>query len=82
MVNKIQKALAKLSAKELVIVEQLLILLNNNEIEGLDIKQLKGNRSIFRVRKGRIRIIFTKNDQNEINILLISKRSEKTYKDY
>lgn len=45
----------------------------------LDIKKLKGHQNIFRVRKGKIRIIFTK-DKKEILIFSIERRREDTYK--
>lgn len=45
----------------------------------LDIKKLKGHQNIFRVRLGKIRIIFTK-DKKEIFIIAIERRRESTYK--
>lgn len=47
--------------------------------DGLDIKKLRGYQDVFRVRKGRIRIIF-KHDRKDIYVLTIERRSESTYK--
>ncbi len=81
MADKIKKALAKLSPKERLIVEELLLKIIANQLDSLDIKRLKGSADIYRVRKGSIRVIFSK-DSRSINILQISRRSEKTYKDF
>ena len=45
----------------------------------LDIKKLKGYQDIFRLRKGKLRIIFIKIGKN-INIINIEHRKETTYK--
>jgi len=46
---------------------------------GLDVKKLRGYQNIFRIRKGKIRIIFSKN-KKEIAIITIERRREDTYK--
>ena len=46
---------------------------------GLNIKKLQGYKDIFRLRKGKFRIIFLKNDKI-IQIIDIGRRNEKTYK--
>ena len=58
MVDKVQKALDKLTAKERTAVKEVLSLLENRQLENLDIKKLKGKDDIFRARKGNIRIIY------------------------
>jgi mRNA-degrading endonuclease RelE of RelBE toxin-antitoxin system len=80
MVDKIEKALKKLTEKERREVKSILIKIQKGKTEDLDIKKLKGRNDIFRVRKGRIRIIFQKNNEN-ISILFIERRSDKTYRD-
>jgi mRNA-degrading endonuclease RelE of RelBE toxin-antitoxin system len=80
MVDKIEKALKKLTEKERREVKSILIKIQKGKTEDLDIKKLKGPNDIFRVRKGRIRIIFQKNNEN-ISILFIERRSDKTYRD-
>lgn len=81
MTDKISKELAKLSPKERQLVKSILLQLKTNELHGLQIAKLKGHQDIFRVRKGRIRIIY-QTLENNINILAIERRSEKTYRDF
>lgn len=80
MADKIKKLLAKLSSKEREIVKLLILRVKLNDIEGLDIKQLKGHSDLFRVRKGRLRIVYRKSVKKFI-ILRIDRKNEKTYKD-
>ena len=77
--DKIKKALKRLSAKERLKVKQLLTKLKNNETKGLDIKKLKDRHDIFRLRSGDLRIIYRVKN-NQLNILSIERRSERTYK--
>ncbi len=81
MADKIQKLLKKLKPKELEVVKLLLLRLKLDDTEGLDIKQLKGHDDLFRVRKGQIRIVFRKSENNSILIVRIDRKNEKTYKD-
>lgn len=77
--DKIEKALKKLSAKEREWIKEILSQLQTKTTKGLDIKKLKGREDIFRVRKGNIRILY-QTKQNQIFILSIDRRNEKTYK--
>ena len=79
--DKIQKALKKLSEKERNLFKAILQRLQSGQTQGLDIKKLKGHTDIFRVRKADIRIIF-KQSANSIFVLAIERRSEKTYRDF
>lgn len=79
--DEIQKSLKKLSAKERKIVEEIIERLISLNWLGLNIARLKGTPDIYRVRKGRLRIIFRHKD-NQIDILTIDRRSEKTYRKY
>lgn len=77
--DKIEKALKKLTGKERLKIKTILKRLKANDLAGLNIKKLKDRDDIFRVRSGDLRIMYrTKNDQ--INILAIERRNEKTYK--
>jgi mRNA-degrading endonuclease RelE of RelBE toxin-antitoxin system len=76
--DKIQKALARLSNKEKGWVEDVLKKLSSSEIDSLDIKKLKGREDIYRVRKGKIRIIF-RLQENTFFVLAIERRSDNTY---
>jgi len=78
--DKIQKALNKLSNKEQKQVKVILEKLYKNELKNFDIKKLKGRNDIFRIRKGGIRIIYRLDSNNNIFILAIEKRNDKTYK--
>ncbi len=79
--DKNQKFLKKLSRTEQKEIIDLLELIFSNKTKGLDIKKLTGYKDIYRVRSGKIRVIFRRQDP-DINILEISRRSEKTYRDY
>lgn len=77
--DKIEKALKKLNSKEKVAVKKLLLKIKEGNFDKLDIKKLKWREGVFRVRKGKIRIIFLKN-KNLLKILSIEKRKDTTYK--
>ncbi len=80
MVDKIQKALNKFSEKEKRMVNGLLLKIKAGNVNGLNIKKLKGYCNIFRIRKGKNRIIY-RIENNQIFILAIERRSDKTYSD-
>lgn len=81
MTDKISKELAKFSSKERQLVRAILLQLKQNNLQGLHVTKLKGHPDIFRVRKGRLRIIYQQN-ADSIKILAIERRSEKTYRDF
>ena len=76
--DKIEKALNKLSSGERKKLKKILIQIDKKDFQNLDLKKLKGRNDVFRVRKSNIRIIFYKTD-NSIKILSIERRSSKTY---
>ena len=76
--DKIAKALKKLNSKEKNWVKAILLKLVNQDFKNLEIKKLRGRKDIFRVRKGRIRIIYRFYNK-EVYILAIERRSDKTY---
>lgn len=80
MADKIKKLLAKLSPKEREIIKLLIMRIKLDDVEGLDIKQLKGHADLFRARKERLRIVYRKTP-SEFLIVRIDRRNEKTYKD-
>ncbi len=82
MADKIQKALAKLSPKERLIVATMIKKLLSGDLMGMDIRQLVGNPGIFRLKKGRIRVIFSKTEVGDLTIIGISRRDDKTYRDF
>ncbi len=77
--DKIGKALRKLSSKERNAFTVLLRAIQEGRLELLDVKKLAGHDDIFRVRKGSYRVIFRKTPAGEIFILAFERRSDRTY---
>ncbi len=77
--DKIEKALRKLSPKERERVKQILEALARGDFAKLDIKKLKGRDDIFRARKGEIRILY-RTEKGKIFLLTIERRNDTTYK--
>lgn len=75
----IDKLLSKFRKEEREKIELLIKAVVSLDWRNLNIKKLKGYQNIFRVRKGKIRIIFSKN-KKDIFILAIERRKEDTYK--
>lgn len=78
--DKLEKALRKLSQKEKDRLKIILSQLVAGDLLGLDIRKLKGREDIFRVSKGDLRIIYRKEAVGKIDILAIRRRKEDTYK--
>mgnify|MGYP002630306630 CR=1 FL=1 len=76
--NKIEKFLRKMDKKKRIPIKSLIGEIMNRRFEGLDNKKLKGFSDIFRVRKGKIRIIYQK-IENKIIILVVDKKRDDTY---
>jgi mRNA-degrading endonuclease RelE of RelBE toxin-antitoxin system len=77
--NKIDKFLSKLNQGPR---KQILLVLKKvevGELNDLDSKKLKGFENLFRVRKGKIRVIYQKIGK-EIEILSVDKKKDDTYK--
>lgn len=81
MTDKVTKLLSKMSQRDLKRIIDTVEKIANLNFEGLDIKTLKGQTGTFRVRVGSFRIIFSINQHKKSEILSISRRNEKTYKD-
>ncbi|MFH1049096.1 MAG: hypothetical protein V1732_05535 [Patescibacteria group bacterium] len=80
--NKLAKALENLSVKERKLIKGILLKIKNNSLSEFDLKKLKNCDNIFRVRKGKLRIIFRKQENSGYFILAIERRSDKTYNKY
>jgi mRNA-degrading endonuclease RelE of RelBE toxin-antitoxin system len=78
MTDRIDKNLNKLSDKERTKLIEIIKLINSGNLEGLDLKKLKGRKDIYRVRKGDMRVIFLKND-SKTYILAVERRTDTTY---
>ena len=76
--NKIDKFLKKLSTRERKDIEEIVTNILGGVYEHMDVKKMKGYDLRYRVRKGRIRIIFNVNDNN-IKIEKIEFRNDNTY---
>jgi len=79
MVDKITKSLNKFSKTERELIKNILLKIKSGTFDNLDIKKLKGRDDVYRVRKGKIRIIY-RFSKKEIYLLVIEKRNDKTYK--
>lgn len=77
--DKISKALRKLSLKERKKIQEILLKLKNNSLDSFEIKKLKGRRDILRIRTGKIRIIYRIDKSGDVFILAIERRSDNTY---
>jgi mRNA-degrading endonuclease RelE of RelBE toxin-antitoxin system len=80
--DNLAKALQKLSLKEQKLIQDILLRIKNNSWSGLDLKKLKNCEDIFRIRKGRLRVIFKKKGDGRYFILTVERRSDKTYSNY
>ena len=80
MADKIKKLLAKLSQQDRNLIKLLVLRITMDDTLGLDIKKIRGHGNLFRVRKNRLRIVYSKDNDN-ILIIKIDLRNEKTYKD-
>ena len=77
--DRVGKFLSKLLPTEKAALESIIAKVLAHNFSGLDVKKLKGGENKFRVRKGRIRVIFRKDGDN-IFILSIERRGNTTYK--
>lgn len=72
------RLLSKFDKKDREILEYLIGRITSLNWRSLNITKLKGYQDIFRLRKGKIRIIFIKVGKN-IRIISIERRKEDTY---
>lgn len=82
MTDRIDKELGKLDAKRRDLYENLITQILSGRIDRLDVVKLKGEKNIFRVRKGSYRVIFQRDDQGTVTILKFERRSESTYDNF
>ena len=76
--NKLDKFLFKLDKKIREVVKRVISLIISGDFSMLDMKKLKGSQNRYRVRVGRIRIIFEQTE-NGNKIQDISFRDDNTY---
>lgn len=81
MADKIAKLLRKLPPKQLRLLLPVVKQITSNDLEGLDVKSLKGRTGLHGVRVGNYRIIFSVQSGSVPELITIAKRDEKTYRD-
>jgi len=79
MVDKIKKALDKLSEDERRVAKLILGDVLRGEVSTYDLKKLKGHENIFRIRKGKLRIIYRIDVSGDVFLLTVERRSDNTY---
>lgn len=75
----LKKLLSRFNRVDREVLESLIEKVIFLDWHGLDIKKLQGYQDIFRLRRGKIRVIFAKVGK-EVSIINIERRNEKTYK--
>lgn len=80
--DKINKTLVKIPGKQRKAILAAAKQIRNGNLENLDIKKLKGPKDLFRVRVGDYRIIMQTRRKGNPVVLDVTKRDEKTYKNY
>ena len=76
--DKAKKFLKKLSETQQDEIDKILYKIEHGEIQGLDIKKLKGRQNLYRVRIGDIRIVFYK-EGGISNVIFIGRRGDSKY---
>jgi mRNA-degrading endonuclease RelE of RelBE toxin-antitoxin system len=79
--DRLEKELRKLSRKELERVEAVLAQVEQGEVDSLQVKRLRGHACLYRVRIGRLRIIYTVDENGSIVLRAVRRRNDHTYRD-
>lgn len=79
--HKIDKFLAKLDPERRERVLAILLRVRSGDFHGLNFRKLKEAGPLYRVRVGKVRIIFAM-DTNGIRLVDIDFRNDNTYKNY
>lgn len=80
--DKINKTILKIPDKQRKAVLAAAKQFRVGKLDNLDIKKLKGSKDLFRVRVGNYRIIMRTRPGRSPIVVDVSKRGEKTYKNY
>ncbi len=78
MADDIVKILKKASRFDREKLLEIFQKIRSKNLEGLDIKKIKGSKNEFRVRSGQYRILFEKTE-NSLVIKWVKRRNENTY---
>ncbi|MEK7117520.1 MAG: type II toxin-antitoxin system RelE/ParE family toxin [Patescibacteria group bacterium] len=76
--QRIEKVLRKLSREERLKVERGIEKILNRDFVGLNVRKIRGKEDVYRVRIGRVRIIFFWKD-TQTDILIVDRRNDNTY---
>lgn len=77
--NKIDKYIKKLGKEDRAAILEILEQIHEGIFSGLDIRKLKGYDNCFRVRKGKTRIIFNLDRNDQPVIKRVERRGDNTY---
>jgi mRNA-degrading endonuclease RelE of RelBE toxin-antitoxin system len=77
--DQIEKVLRKFSLADKQEVKRISVLIKARNLLNLNLKKLQGHTDIYRVRKGKIRIIFRDNKKNIPTVLIVGRRNDNTY---
>ena len=78
--NKIEKFIRKLSSDRQIEVAILIKQIVSGNWFGLNVKKLQGKEDLFRVRRGNIRVIFSKDNDGVTMIKKLQYKNDNTYK--
>ncbi len=77
--SNLRKDLQKLTREERDLIESIFQRMRVGDTHGFLIKKLKGHANLFRIRKGRLRMIY-RNSGGVLELVSVDHRDEKTYK--
>ena len=63
MSDNVTKFVRKLTPKQREVIEELLLRVKSGDLAGLDVKKMKGEGGLYRVRKGKVRLVFEKDSR-------------------
>jgi len=81
-VDKINKALNKLSPKDREKLQQAFLLVVLGQTQGLNIKKLKGHQHLYRLRVGNARLVYLHPQGQQPVVLFVGRRNDQTYRDF
>lgn len=79
--DKLQKSLAKLDHRYSVIAEELVNRAIRQDLYGLNVKKLRGYDDTYRIRKSRVRVVYSLDKNKKVSILKIDLKDNRTYED-
>lgn len=77
--DKLKKLLSRISERDRQELQAIIFLIMKNDLALLSVKKVSGHQNVFRVRSGRYRVIFKKEEPMPC-ILDVRLRNENTYK--